>query len=321
MLTGILLKIASAFVFTLMSASVKLSASTYPIAELVFFRSFFALVVLMVWLMARSEFPHGIGTRRPLGHLGRALAGSGGMFCGFVSLSLLPLPDATALGFTTPLIVVMLAALVLKEHVRLYRWSAVAVGFGGVMVMLSGHISAAASADFFGSRTGTGVLVALTAAIFSAIATIQTRRLTASERTGAIVFYFTLTTTILGAAGTLAASLWPQNWPGASVMASQAFVAPPFKDFLALAAIGFFGGIGQILLTECYRYADASIIACFDYTAMLWASLLGFFLFEEVPSSAVITGAAIVAMAGVFVIWRERRLGLRRAQERAANTK
>ena len=318
MFTGILLKILSAFVFTLMAASVKLSADSYPIAELVFFRSFFALAILMLWLMARGEFPYGIATRRPMGHLGRAMAGSCGMFCGFVSLSLLPLPDATAIGFTTPLIVVVLAAVVLREKIRLYRWTAVGVGFAGVVVMLWPHLGlfTGESGPLFSSRAGLGVAVALTAAVFSAIATIQTRRLTLSEKTGAIVFYFTAMTTCLGGFVSLAGAFWPSGWPGAGVLIPQAFIVPSFQNFLALAAIGFFGGIGQILLTECYRYADASILACFDYTAMLWASVLGYFLFAEVPSGAVVAGAVIVAFSGLFVIWRERQLGLRRRRER-----
>ena len=321
MIKGVLLKIASAFVFTLMSASVKFSSAAYPIAELVFFRSFFALVVLMIWLVQRGEYPHGIATRRPLGHLGRAIAGACGMFTGFISLSLLPLPDATAIGFTTPLLVVVLAALVLKETVRLYRWSAVAIGFCGVLVMLSDHIgnASAGSGAFVSSRTGTGVVVALIAALFSSVATIQTRRLTKSENTGAIVFYFTAMTTALGFLVSLISSLWPNDWTAAHIIQTQAFIWPATGDFLALCAIGIFGGIGQILMTQSFRYADASIIACFDYTAMLWASALGFMLFSEVPSRAVVLGALIIALAGMFVIWREQRLGLQRLAEREAD--
>ena len=321
MLTGVLLKIASALVFTLMSASVKFSSGSYPVAELVLFRSFFALVVLMIWLFQRHEFPHGIVTQRPLGHLGRAIAGSFGMFSGFVSLSLLPLPDATAIGFTSPLLVVVLAALVLKEKVRLYRWSAVAVGFLGVLVMLSDHIDTARSAagSFLQPATGTGVGVALAAALFSAIATIQTRRLTWTENTGAIVFYFTLMTTVLGALVSLLASIWPTDWFAVPMLQAQAFIVPPPRDLLALVAIGLFGGVGQILMTQSFRFADASIIACFDYTALLWASALGFLLFGEVPSRLLIVGALIVALAGLFVIWREHQLGFRRKAEREAD--
>jgi drug/metabolite transporter (DMT)-like permease len=291
-LKGVALKVAATFVFALMSATIKAEAARYPVGEVVLFRSAFALVVLVAWLAWRGEFPAALRTRRPIGHIGRSLAGSGGMFANFVALSLLPLAAATAFTFATPLIVVILAALVLHETVRGYRWAAVGFGFVGVIVMLSEHLGDSASNA--AAAATVGALVALAGAMASAVAMIQTRRLTQSEATGAIVFYFSSLTGIVGALALLL----------------QRFSAPSLLDFFMLAAIGLLGGAGQIMMTHSYRYADASIIAAFDYTSMLWALALGLALFGETPSPRILVGAAIVVASGVFVLWRERRLSV-----------
>lgn len=311
MLKGISLKLASAFAFSLMSTSVKLESGQFSIAQMVFFRSLFAMALLVVWLAARGEFPGALATKRPGGHLLRSLIGSAGMFSSFLSVALLPLADATAISFAAPLITVALAALLLGEQVRIYRWLAVAVGFTGVMVMLSDHLGASDA----GSHLGVGA--ALTGAVAAAFATIQTRRLVGSEQTGAIVFYFSLTTTIMGALALTLAAAWRPDWPLAEAMIGQRWVAPDWSAFLWLAFIGVLGGFGQIFMTQSYRYADASIIACFDYSAMIFAATLSLLVFNVMPSGRILLGAAIVSAAGIFVIWRERRIGAisRKARE------
>jgi drug/metabolite transporter (DMT)-like permease len=127
-LRGIVFKVLSALVFTLMSASVKLVGSDYPTGQLVFFRSAFAIAPLLVWLTWRGDLVPAIRTSHPGGHLLRSVIGTTGMFCGFAALSHLPLPDATAIGYAAPLVTVVLAALILKETVRAYRGTAVLVG-------------------------------------------------------------------------------------------------------------------------------------------------------------------------------------------------
>ena len=171
---------------------------------------------------------------------------------GFVALSYLPLPDAVAIGYTAPLMVVVLAALVLKETVRIYRWTAVAVGFVGVLIMLAPHLAAGAAASGLGAGPARGAAFALVGALCAAAATIQIRQLTATEKTGAIVFYFQALTTLLGLA------TWALGWN-----------LPNGADGLLLVVVGILGGIGQILLTQSYRYADTSLIAPFEYTTMV----------------------------------------------------
>ena len=192
----------------------------------------------------------------------------------------------------------MLAALLLKETVRAYRWSAVVVGFVGVIIMLLPHLNGSAMARGLTGGAGVGALFALFAACCSAGATIQIRRLMVRERTGAIVFYFSLLTTFMGLMTIVL------GWR-----------MPDLADAALLVVIGILGGIGQILLTLSYRHADTSLIAPFEYTTMLWAVLIGWFAFSQLPQATVAAGGLIVAAAGCFVLWRERQLGLRRAKE------
>lgn len=297
MLKGVALKIGATLAFAVMSALIKLASARFPVGEVVLFRSLFALALLMAWLAARGEFPAALTTRRPLGHIGRSLAGTCGMYANFVALALLPLADATAFTFAAPLMVVPLAAFVLREATPLYRWIAVGVGFVGVTIMLSDHLGAASPARALGSG------VALFGALCASFAMIQTRRLTHSEPTGAIVFYFSSVTTTVAALSLIAAAIWPDGWIG-----GQRFVAPTANEAAALVAIGVLGGAGQILMTHSYRFADAAVIAAFDYVAMIWAAALGYALFAETPTPRVLIGAAIVASAGVYVVWRVRRL-------------
>lgn len=303
MLKGIGFKVASAFTFALMSSIVKSMSSGYPIGQIVFFRSLFALATLVAWLRMRGDFPRAIYTKRPFGHLLRGLAGSGGMFCSFLSIALLPLPDATAISYLTPLLVVALAALMLGETVRVYRWSAVAIGFVGVLVMVGEHLGE-------GSGSKVGAFCALAAAGFAALATVQTRRLALSEPTGAIVFYFSALTTFFGFVLMTIGYVWPAGTPLSAFLDGQKWLTPGVADLGLLVVIGLLGGCGQILMTECVRYADASVIAPFDYTSMVWAVALGFLVFGEKPTIPILAGSTIVISASLFVLWREHRLGL-----------
>ncbi len=295
-LIGVGLKVLSALSFTFMSAGIKWLGSDYPTGQIVFFRSAFALVPLLVWLALRGDLLASVRTSNLRSHIIRGLMGSCAMFSGFVSLAYLPLSDSVVIGYLSPLLTVVLAAIFLGETIRVYRWTAVAVGFIGVVIMVSPHLGTAALTGDVQTTT-IGVAFGLLGACCAAGATIQVRRLTSRESTGAIVLYFTLLTTALGASTILL------GWR-----------VPSAPHFALLVTIGILGGIGQILMTQSYRYADASLIAPFDYTTMIWAVLLGWFLFGQLPGTAVVIGGTVVAAAGLFVIWREHRLGLQRAK-------
>lgn len=302
-LRGILLKSLSVVVFTVMSSLVKATAGgalPIPPGQQMFFRSFFAIPVILVWLAMRGELGVGLRTHRPMGHFYRGLVGSAAMCMSFWALALLPLPEVTAIGYAAPLLTVILAAMFLGEPVRLFRLSMVALGLLGVVIVLSPRLGAGVTGD---PRHSLGAVVTLTGAACTAMAMIFVRKLAQEERTSAIVFWFSVTSTLLGLL-TL-----PFGW-----------VMPDAGNLAMLVAIGLLGGVAQILLTSAYRYADASLIAPFDYVSMVLALLIGWFVFAEAPTGAMLAGAALVILAGILIIWRERQLGLERNRQRKAMT-
>jgi drug/metabolite transporter (DMT)-like permease len=291
---GIALKLVSAVLFAVMSALIRYLGARYSIGEVVFFRSAFAVVPVVLVYAWRGELAAAVRTENPLGQASRGALSIVGMFCNFGALARLPLIEANAIGFSSPLIGVALAALVLKERVRIYRWSAVIIGFVGVLVVLAPHLSGAELSLAMASATGlAGIVYAVAGSVINAGTMIQTRHLTKSERTSSIVFYFSVICALSGLV-TL-----PFGW-----------IVPSAAELAALATIGFLGGMGHILLTESYRYASASVVAPFDYTSMIWALILGYAMFGEVPTAMIVLGSAIIAGAGLFVIWREHQLAL-----------
>ncbi|MBI1171645.1 EamA family transporter [bacterium] len=299
-LRGILLKLASVLVFIVMQSMIKATAAHVPAGEAVFFRSAFAVPVIVVWLAFQGQLSTGLHAKQPLGHLWRGLVGTVAMGMGFAGLGYLPLPEVTAIGYASPLMVVILAAMFLGEEVRIFRISAVALGLVGVLVVLSPRFSVG---DGAGSREAFGAMVVLVSAMFAALAQVFVRRLVLIESTSAIVFYFSMTATALSLATIPFGWVWPL----------------PLELFLLIGS-GILGGVGQILLTASYREADASLVAPFDYASMIFSLAIGFFVFGEVPTGIMLSGAFLVMTAGILIIWRERQLGLERARARRSMT-
>jgi drug/metabolite transporter (DMT)-like permease len=223
------------------------------------------------------------------------------MGLGFAGLGYLPLPEVTAIGYAAPLLTVIFAAMFLGEEVRIFRISAVALGMTGVLIVLAPRLSigpeSASMAEAFGA------MLVLGGAVFAALAQVFVRKLVNTEATAAIVFYFSLTATMLSLV-TL-----PFGW-----------VWPTVTEAVLLIGAGLLGGLGQILLTSSYREADASLVAPFDYVSMIFALAIGYFVFAEVPTWTMLGGAALIVVAGILIIWRERKLGLERAKQRKAMT-
>ena len=297
---AVLIKLASTVLFAIMGALIRWLGGIAPLGQIVFFRSAFAILPVVVIYALRRELWAAVRTERITGHVGRGLLGAAGMFLNFAALARLPLADVTAILFASPLITVALAAIFLGERVRIYRWSAVAVGLLGVIVMLAPLLSVGELSNMSASAA-IGAICAALAAFSNAGSIVQTRRLTDTETTSSIVFYFSLFCAIAGLA-TL-----PFGWH-----------MPTASELAGLIMVGVLGGTSHLLLTDSYRYAPASVIAPFDYTAMLWAFILGYMLFGEIPGALVMIGAAIVIGSGLFVIWREHRLGL--AREKAGGS-
>jgi drug/metabolite transporter (DMT)-like permease len=296
---GIALQLGATFSFTVMGALVRFVGGRVPLGEQIFTRSFFALIPLVAMLLWRNELAGAFRTKNPFGHLRRGLTGVTAMVCMFAALARLPLVDVTAIGFATPLINVALAAIFLGEKVHVFRWSAVAIGFIGVIVMLSPHL-------FGVEREATstaGALFAVAGAFLTAAAMTQVRHMSATESTASLVFSFSLIATL--------ASLVSIPW---------GWITPSPVDTLVLFLTGIVGGIAQIMITESYRHAGAGTVAPFSYTSMLWSIAIGFFFFGEWPAAVVLVGAALVVAAGLFVIFRERSLGIDRTLEREAET-
>src|SRR5215470_5928458 len=192
---GIALKLASLLLFAVMSALIRGFGETIPVGQVVFFRSVFAIVPVVIIYAVRRELVTAVRTHRLSGHLGRGVISIFAMFLSFASLARLPLVDATAISFAAPLIVVALAALILKERVQVYRWSATVIGFFGVIVMLTPYLDVGSAVA---TGPAIGALFALLAAFCNSGTAIQTPRLTDTETTSAIVFYFSLFCSLAG---------------------------------------------------------------------------------------------------------------------------
>lgn len=301
-LLGITLKIISVAGFTCMAALIKL-AGQLPPGQIVFFRSFFALLLVLGYLAVRGQLEGAFKTKRPFVHMARGLIGVMAMSLTFYGLSRLPLPEAIAIGYARPLAMVALSALILGEVVRLHRWSAVIIGLIGVLIITAPKFSLLGSGDALGQEQALAAAATFIAAFLVAIVMIVVRSLIKTERTPTIVIYFSITATL--------ASLLslPLGW---------ANLAP--WQYITLIAAGGLGGIAQILLTESYRHAEVSIVAPFEYTSVLLGITLGYFVFSEMPTITTMIGSMVVVSAGLYIIYRERKLGVKRTGKSRSTT-
>jgi len=299
---GIGLKVLSVAVFMAMSTCIKFVAIEVPTGEVVFFRSFFAIPVIFGWLWYKHDIRAGLKAANPMGHVWRGLVGCTSMMLGFTALGLLPLPEVTAIGYGTPLLVTIFAAMFLGETIRFYRLGAVALGLLGVLIVLYPRLSML-SVEGATKLETVGAMAVLLSTVFSALAACFVRKLVQTETTTAIVFYFSTTCTVMGLATI------PFGW-----------VMPTASEAAFLVAAGLLGGLGQILLTSSYRFADTAVIAPFEYTSMLLALGVGWFVFSEAPTGPMLAGAGLVMVAGLIIIFRERQLGLERGHARRVMT-
>ena len=299
---GIALKVVSVCIFVVMAALLK-ATGRIPAGQLVFFRALFAIVPVVLYLAWQRQLAAGIRTANLRGHAWRGLIGVLSMGLGFYALTKLPLPESIAIGYASPLLIVVFSALLLKERVHFYRWSAVLIGLAGVTIMLWPRLTVFSGQSPLGHEQTIGAIAALGGAVAAAFAMMQVRKLVQTERTETIVLYFFISASVISLATIPFGWVWP---------------TPQQALFLVLA--GFAGGIAQILMTASYRHADMSVIAPFEYTSLLLGLLVGYFVFGDVPTIPMLIGAAIVIASGIFVILREHRLGLDRIKAREANT-
>ncbi len=295
---AVVLKLSALFLFTAMSALVKALSEDFPPGEMVFFRSVFAIPVIIIWLTVRGELAHGFVVKKPMGHFWRGVLGTTAMGLTFTGLSLLPLPEVTAIGYATPIFTLILAAVMLGERIRMIRIGAVAIGLLGVLVMLWPRLG---SAEMEFTAT-IGALCVLGATLARGFVQIHIRQLVRVDHPAAVVFYFSVTASVLSATTIFFGWTMP-NWEQAAI----------------LIAMGLIGGVAQILVTSSYRFGQASMLAPYDYTSMLFAIIIGYFWFDELPTISILIGAALVIAGNVVVIWREHQLGLERGKARSVS--
>ncbi|MEE4188586.1 MAG: DMT family transporter [Roseobacter sp.] len=303
---AIALKLMAVFLFMVMAALIKVASEHVPPGQAVFFRSFFAVPVLMLWLWQRGQLREGLIPSNLMGHVWRGIFGTTAMGLTFAGLGLLPLPEVTAIGYATPMFAVLFAAFFLGERVRIIRLSAVVLGLVGVMIVIAPRLSLGVEALTTGATLG--ALMVLVASILRAMVQIHVRRLVQTDTTAAIVFYFSMTATTLGLL-TL-----PLGW--ATGLDVLIWTQPALWVFGILILSGLVGGVAQIMVTASYRFGGASMLAPFDYASMIFASAIGYVAFGEIPTGPIVLGASLVIAGGVLIIWRERQLGLDRSKSK-----
>jgi drug/metabolite transporter (DMT)-like permease len=283
-LLGIGLRLAAMMVLSVMFVFVKLASQNgVHVTESLFWRQLAGLPAVIIWLWWNKDIAS-IQTQRPAAHGLRMILGLSAMLLNFLAVALLPLAHATTIGFATPIFATLFAALLLREQTGRYRLSAVSLGFVGVLIAMrpSGEIALSSS------------IIALMGAVITAGVAIQLRRMSRTEKTGAIVFWFSLFSLIpLGIAMLFFASSHTNT------------------AWLYIGGLSASGAIAQILLTSAVRHAPVAVILTMDYSSLIWAALLGFFVFGDIADIGIWIGAAIIIAAGLLIAWREQYLAAR----------
>lgn len=285
-LLALLIRLCAAAALATLAALVKLASDRgIHLLEIAFWRQAATVPALLGWVAATGGGLRVLATRRPLRHFQRALYGVAGMMLTFGGVILLPLTEATVMNFTAPIWAVVLAMLLLKERIGIWRWSAVALGFVGILVIArpgDGHIPPL------------GALVALGGAFMIALISIQIADLNRTEHPVTIVFYFAaFTTPLLGLALPLVGT------------------AHDAAEWALLLGLGAVGLLCQLLLTASLRFGSVASVIVMDYSALLWATLYGWLLFATLPPASTWLGAPLIVAAGLIIAWREHHLSRR----------
>lgn len=297
-LGGIALRLLAMISLSLMFVVVKLIAEAgIHLVESLFWRQALVLPFVLAWAATHGGVAT-LKTRRIGAHARRAMMGLIGMACNFGGMILLPMAEATTINLSVPIFAVIFAAVLLGEQTGWQRWSAVIVGFIGVLVVLD-PISGFSGG--FGGDHGLGTMIAIAGAVMTALITIAVRDLGRTESAATIVFWFSLVSMIpLGLA--------------------LPFVSVPHStyEWLLLFTLGFLGAVAQLSLTGALRLAPVAVVIPMDYTALLWAILCGWWFFGTLPAETTWVGAPLIVASGLFIAWREHRRHIERPKEIAA---
>ena len=287
---GIVYMLAASATLTIMDAAIKWLTATYPVPQIGFMRYAVGMVVATA-LAARLGGVATLRTQRLGGHALRSLFNLATMLTFYYALQALPLADSIAIGYAAPLFMTALSVPLLRERVGWRRWLAVLVGFVGVLI----------AAQPSTNGISTGAVWALAAALFYALTLVTSRQLSTTESSHTILFYYSAFVVIaLGA--------WmPWIW-----------VTPRWQDLWLILFAGIAGSFGQFFLNQALRYGEVSLVAPLDYSGLIWAGLLGFMLWGDVPTQWVLVGSAIIISAGIYIVRREAMLRRREARAGAA---
>lgn len=285
---GILLVLGAAAAFCVAAAFAKAIGGGVPVAEVIFFRNFFAVFALLPLLLRQGGWS-ALRTRNPFGHVLRTLFGLMGMAGSFYGYVHLPLATVTALGFAMPLFLTVLSIFFLGERVRWRRGLAVVVGFCGVLLMVrpGGEMMRA---------DGLAIGLVMMGTIAWALSMITIRRMgEAGEAGTTIVLWFAIGSAAVSGLAAIPGWVWPTPW-----------------QWVLLAGIGLVSALAQVLMTEAYRRGETTLLAPFEYSAIIWTTTLGIAIWGEFPTVWDFAGIAVLVGAGLYIWHREVQLGLRR---------
>jgi len=287
---GIAYMVGSTVMFAGGNAVVKWQLASYPLGEVAFGRTLFAFLTVAAIVLPRAGWGV-LRTQRYREHLQRGLSQFGSMLCWFLAVGVLSLGSATAIGFAAPLFTTLLSIVILKEKVGIHRWSALILGFIGVLVIT--HPGA-------GTLT-MGALFALGNAILISTVAIAIRRMSMTESTETLTLYQMSIMTVCTAG-----------------LLTLGFRAPHWSDALMVALAGIGNGVAQYWWTRSLSLAPPSAVVPFNYLSLIWATMLGFAVWGDVPTPTLLVGSAIVVASGLYILWRETlRSAARRAQPAA----
>lgn len=278
-------RLLAAFALATMGMLVKLAGTRGAhLIELIFWRQLLTVMLLGAGLALTGKLAL-LRTKRLPAHARRAASGLFGMIFTYGAVLLLPLTEATTLGFTAPVFAVLIAIVLFRERIGRYRWGAVAMGFAGVIVVMQ---------PFSGLHEGVtlaGVAVGLVAPFMVALISFQLQDLNTTENPWSIVFWFSALTTPIAAIALpfVMASHDPMTWA-------------------LILGMGLVGAGAQMLLTTSLRFGSAAVILLMDYTALLWASFYGYTIFDRAAPASLWLGAPLIIAAGLLIAWRERQL-------------
>lgn len=274
---GAIWMLVGGMLFSIMSLGVKYLGAYIDSLQIAFLRAFIGFLAFLPFI-----YMAGLGNLRTgkfSKHLLRGTIGVSAMMCTFYAITQLPLADAVALSFTRPLFIILLAVLFLNEAIRWRRWTATAVGFVGVMVMVQA-----------GPEVGFATGVALVGAFLVALVSVLLKQLSTTERPTTIMFYFGLIGSLVSA-----------------VPAFFVWVPIGLNDMLIIIVASIFGSIGNFCVIQALKVGEATAVSPFDYSRLIYSGLLGFLIFSEIPDVWTVLGAMIIVASSIYIARREAR--------------